>query len=263
MSAIAKPTSENISKFWPNVAIVNTPSSGVSDTDAEAFTIAISKQVVEHFGPLWHTYADLNFYPSASKVPSGMWVVFLLDSSDQAGALGYHDLTPDGLPLGKVFAGTDRRFNQSISVTLSHEVLEMLGDPYIDTCIQGPDGKFYAYEAADACEGDQYAYEIDGVKVSDFVTPEWFGANASHPQYDYLGHISSPLQIIADGYIGVFDPASGKGWTQITAEKDSHLSVPGGIASKVPPPHAIPKVGSRRERRFRGKANWNLSTYPI
>lgn len=260
--AQSRPTPEAMSKFWPNIAIVNTPSSGVSDTDAEAWTNAIAKQVVEHFGPIWHTYADLSFFPSADKLPSGMWVVSLLDNSDQAGALGYHDLTPDGMPLGKVFAGTDRQYNLSASITLSHEVLEMLGDPYIDTSIQAPDGKFYAYEACDACEGDQYGYIIDGVSVSDFVTPAWFGYTGG-TKFDWLGHITAPLQIIADGYISVFDPASGQGWQQITAAKNSDLSHPGGAALRAPRPHEVPKVGSRRERRFRGAVNWNLSTYPI
>ena len=32
--------------------------------------------------------------------------MLVLDTSDQAGALGYHDVTPQGLPLGKVFAKT-------------------------------------------------------------------------------------------------------------------------------------------------------------
>jgi hypothetical protein len=34
--------------------------------------------------------------------PDGWWLVFL-DNSDQAGALAYHDLTNEGLPLSKVF----------------------------------------------------------------------------------------------------------------------------------------------------------------
>lgn len=240
-----------ISHFWPNIAVVNTPSSGVGDDQASAMVNAISKQVVHHFGPIWHTYADLSFVPSTGKMPSGLWVVSLLDTSDQAGALGYHDLTPDGLPLGKVFAGTDRQYGQSISVTLSHEILEMLGDPFIDAAIQASNGKFYALEVGDAVEGDQYGYTIDGVLVSDFVTPAWFSGNGGIATYDFMNHTTAPLQLIKDGYISVLDPGSGQGWQQIHVE---HAPTE---------PHQVPKVGSRRERRFRGKANWNLSTYPI
>ena len=56
-----------------------------------------------------------------------------MDDSDQAGALGYHDLTSAGLPMGKVFARTDLQNNLSWTVTVSHELLEILGDPMINT----------------------------------------------------------------------------------------------------------------------------------
>jgi len=46
---------------------------------------------------------------------------------------GHHDLTPDGLPVGKSFAGTDKHFGHSWTVTASHELLEMLADP-TSTC---------------------------------------------------------------------------------------------------------------------------------
>jgi hypothetical protein len=38
-----------------------------------------------------------------SQPASGSWWLVMLDDSDQAGALGYHDLTSDGLPLGNIF----------------------------------------------------------------------------------------------------------------------------------------------------------------
>jgi hypothetical protein len=36
-----------------------------------------------------------------------MWGLDFFENTDQASDLGYHDLTSDGAPLGKVFAGTD------------------------------------------------------------------------------------------------------------------------------------------------------------
>src|SRR6266581_3514657 len=97
---------------------------------------------------------------------------------DFAGALGYHDLTKQGLPLGKVFAGSDMKLGYNWTVTASHELLEMLADPDINLTafVQDSDtsGILYAYETADACEADEYGYKIDGVLVSDFVFPSWF-----------------------------------------------------------------------------------------
>ena len=76
--------------------------------------------------PIWGVDADLVFVPLGEKPPKGDWWVVILDDSDEGGALGYHDVTDEGLPLGKVFAGTDILYGISWTVTASHEILEML-----------------------------------------------------------------------------------------------------------------------------------------
>jgi hypothetical protein len=43
--------------------------------------------------------------PKGAPVPPKTWLIGVFDNSDQAGVLGYHDLTEDGLPLAKVFVG--------------------------------------------------------------------------------------------------------------------------------------------------------------
>ena len=58
---------------------------------------------------------------------------------------GYHDLTTTGLPIGKVFAKTTFDAGDLVSVTLSHEVLETLGDPDINLIVQ-KGSRAYAYE---------------------------------------------------------------------------------------------------------------------
>lgn len=234
---------------FPNVVIYNDPSSGEQDAEIEAITAALQKQVDGDFGPAWHTGATLQFVASTAKPAADPWVIAVLDNSDQAGALGYHDLTPAGLPLGKVFAGTDRQNNQQVSVTISHELLEMLGDPWINLTAQSDDGKFYAWESCDAVEADGLGYPIDGVIVSDFVTPHWFGHGAG--PVDFKNHVSKPFQLASGGYISVFDPANSQGWQQVT---DSKLSAAELIQAR-------PRVGSRRERRFVGRQNWVNSSY--
>lgn len=244
---------------WANIAVVNDKSSGVSDADAMAMMKAVEQQVLYDFGPIWHMGARFTFVPAGGKPPAGKWCVALLGSSDQAGALGYHDLTPDGLPLGKVFAGTDRQYGQNVCVTLSHEVLEMLGDPWIDLCAQGPDGKFYAWEASDAVEADELGYKVLGQTVSAFVTPAWFGHGAGPLTYPE-GLVQRPLQLASGGYISVFDPASGQGWAQVQDRTaPDHTRTVAEVQAKDAA--AIPRVGSRRERRFRGRANWISSVY--
>ena len=252
---------------YPSVCICNTKQSGVDDSQVQAITEAVAKQVVNDFGPAWDTYASLYFCPATETPPAAMWNLMILDNSDQAGALGYHDLTPAGLPLGKVFAQTDAQYGEHLSVTVSHELLEMLGDPFINLSAQADDGKFYAFENCDAVESDSLGYEIDNILVSDFVLKPWFGHGEG--KVDFRGHISSPFQIAQGGYISIFDPGNGQGWTQVQAREVSNLkdltdalfnrSHKADLAAKYA--HAVPRVGSRRERRFRGSSNWLRSTY--
>src|SRR5437870_13189458 len=111
-------------------------------------------------------------------------MLVMLDNSDQANALGYHDLSPSGMPLGKAFAGEDIRNGLQWPVTVSHEMCEMLADPDVNLTVFVQDanptsGVLYAYENCDACEADSLAYSMGGVKVPDFVYPAWFGAGMS------------------------------------------------------------------------------------
>lgn len=231
------------------ISIINA-STVVADSDVKPVVDALQQQVTNDFYPAWGVDAQLTFVPTGSTPPAGSWWLSILDDSDQAGALGYHDLTPDGLPLGKVFAGTDLKYGYTWSVTASHELLEMLGDPNINltVMVQSGDtaGTLYAYEVCDACEADNFGYKIGDVLVSDFVFPSWFEdfrAEGS-TQFDQKNHIQKPLQLLAGGYIGVFDITGGSGWHQVTAEKHpANLMMRGN-------------VGSRRERRRVPRHHW-------
>jgi hypothetical protein len=230
------------------VSVINA-STVLTDSDVQAMVPALQTQVHRDFAPAWGVDADLTFVGSGATPPSGTWWLSILDNSDQAGALGYHDLTPDGLPLGKVFAGSDLQLGFKWTVTASHELLEMLGDPDIDlTVFVQPDntsGTLYAYEVCDACEADGFGYDIDGITVSDFVFPAWFESfrQPDSTQFDFQKQIQRPLQLLAGGYIGVFDLTSGTGWHQVTADKTIRYEM-------------RPRLGSRRERRRTPRQHW-------
>lgn len=216
------------------IAITN-ESTALPDARVQAIAAALQTQVSRDFAPLWGIDARVAYYPKGAQ-PASAWWLACFDTSDQAGALGYHDVTPTGLPLGKAFVGSDLQYGYEPSVTVSHELLEMLGDPEIDQCVQVGPATFFAYEVCDACEADQFGYKINGVLVSDFVTPQWFRPNG-RGKLDFTGHVKRPLQLLRGGYIGLWTPHGG--WTQKTAENDPrHV-------------HAIPRLGSRRERRRR------------
>ncbi len=169
----------------------------------------LQKFVDQYFVPVWGTPARLVRTTGFRK---GAWALAFLDRADVANALGYHDLTPDGLPLSKVFVRTTLEAGQKVSVTACHELAEMLVDPAINLCSTGPGNLLYAYETADAVE--EVEFTIDGVAMSDFVYPAWFEAfrKPGSAQFDYAKQVKRPFQILAGGYMSVFK--NGK-WTQV------------------------------------------------
>lgn len=232
-----------------NIAVVNA-CTVLTDNQISASVPDLQTQVRRDFAPVWGIDADLAFVPKGGTPPPDAWWLVILDNSDQAGALGYHDLTQEGLPLGKVFAGSDIQAGYVWTVTASHELLEMLGDPDINlTAFVQSDattGILYAYEVCDACEADEFGYKIGNTLVSDFVCPAWFESfrKKGSTQFDYRNKIDQPFQLLKGGYIGAFDVNSGTGWHQITSEK-SPLRY-----------DMRPRLGSRRERRRTPREHW-------
>src|SRR5437773_11810159 len=88
------------------VAIVNR-STVVSDGDLEVAVGALQTQVNDHFQASWGRGAELEFVSTQDPDPTGLWQIVVTDDPTMAGALGYHDLTNDGLPIGYVFAKLD------------------------------------------------------------------------------------------------------------------------------------------------------------
>jgi hypothetical protein len=233
------------------VDIINA-STVLTDQEVQAAVPDLQTQVHRDFAPAWGIDANLSFRAKSAKAHAGAWQLIVLDNSDQASALGYHDLTKAGLPLGKVFAGSDKQYGLSWTVTASHELLEMLGDPDINLTVflerTNTSGRLYAYETCDACEDDQFGYKIGATLVSDFVYPAWFESfrKAKSTTFDFGKHITKPFQLLTGGYIGYYDVLSGNGWQQLTADNVYTYA-------------ARPRVGSRRERRRTPRDQWMKS----
>lgn len=228
------------------IAIVNA-STVLKDKEVETAVPALQKQVSGDFTPHWGIDAELLFVPKGHKAPVDFWQLTVLDNSEHAGVLGYHDMTKAGQPLGKIFAGSVLHYGKAWTITASHELLEMLGDPNINlVAFSEGESLLYAYEVCDACESDQYAYKIDGILVSDFVYPGWFEPLhvARKEKFDFMGKISRPFGLLPGGFIGVYNIGSGGGWTQLTAPKSKLV-----YSDRAP-------VGSRRERRRTPKRQW-------
>jgi hypothetical protein len=175
---------------------------------------ALQRFVDQHFAPVWGTPARL---VPATGFQKTAWALVFLDDADAANALAYHELTPDGLPISKVFVRTIARAGDSVSVSASHELAEMLVDPAINLLSTGPDPKTtYAYETADPVEA--LSFKVDGIPMTDFVYPSYFEVfrRPRSTRFDHLNKVTRPFQILRGGYQIVFRNGT---WSNLTGSR--------------------------------------------
>lgn len=195
----------------PTIACFNraTADSGVN---FDKLIAALQTYIDGHVAPVWGTPAKLIKTKGFMK---NAWGMVLLDDADQPGALAYHDLTPDGFPLSKVFVRTAVANGVLVSVSASHELVEMLVDPAINLMSTGPDAKTtYAYESADPVEA--LSFNVKGIPMSDFVYPSYFEVfrKRGSTRFDHMDQVTRPFEITPGGYQIVF---KGGKWTQVFA----------------------------------------------
>src|SRR5258708_2019986 len=186
----------------PRIAVVNystlTPAAAVRQ-----FVPALQTQVRRDFAPIWGIDAVVVSVTQSGILPFH-WVLGVFDSADQAGALGYHELTPAGKPVMKVFVKDSADAGVPLSSVASHELLEALGDAFVESLALKDTGKatgiLYPVEVCDPVETD--LYPIYGVQVSNFVTPYWFGDPLPvGGKYDFLGKLNAPFTMTPGGYV--------------------------------------------------------------
>jgi hypothetical protein len=166
----------------------------------------------------WQVQATVRYLPHTGKVPAGVWPVQLVKQLPP-GEGGFH-LDKHNQPYAKVVAtpGSD-----DWTVAASHETIEMLVDPYgnrlqtsraieiVGGKIQDGAGEFaYLVEACDPCEADGYAYSIQGIVVSDFLTPHFYDpVVTAGTRYSFGGNLKAPRQILPGGYISWINQEEG------------------------------------------------------
>ena len=150
------------------IVLIN-QTSVVSDGQVAAVVPILQTLFDRDFEPVWGTGlgVQVSVLARGDDLPAGAWPIYLLDTTDQPGAGGYH-LDDTGIPAGKVFVKDAIEANESWTVDLSHEFLEMCSDPTTDVLIQlaGMPGYAALREACDACEDDSFGYPINGVLVA-------------------------------------------------------------------------------------------------
>lgn len=198
-------------------------SSVLQDAEIQAWLPGLNKFMAD-VRYYWPRPANLIWCPN-EKEPALAWKVIFADTTDQAGALAYHDFTPDGRPISYVFAKTLLDGGYSVTVGACHEIAEMLADPFCACAEQMTNSTFYAREICDPVEDDSEGYIIrtpgfPDVLASNFVTPRYFiPGTPDLYKLDKQGNIDTPGAVNPGGYMYVF--VSGRGWKPIYSDKET------------------------------------------
>ena len=220
--------------FYTNIAVIN-QSTVVSDSDGSTMTTALNL-LLPQFCKDWNVGTVVAIYVAKGRnVPNSSYKIYLLDTSDVQGALGYHDIIGD-VPYAKVFAKTTLNYGgvvlydpakirPTVAQTLSHEAFELIVDPRCTIWWMNPNtGILYAGETGDPVESNTVVVNVGKVYVglSDWILPSWQDIQASRP-YNHLNTLTHPYQVDRYGYVmtirnGVFNYVFGSTVSDKTME---------------------------------------------
>jgi hypothetical protein len=211
-----------------HVAVVSL-TTDVSTRSLLQATAAVQKQITRDFVPYWGHRATVAAFDDLSSVPSDYRPVVLFgDTNELVGKLEFaigaqqatqliDDFERDRLSGLHLNTFTREPFalveaSDIWSVTLSHEILEMIADPFGNHLIAAahpldPRQRVkYLVEICDPCQA--MWYPVNGVPVSDFYTPRFFDpVQVDRSRYSYTGAIELPLQILEGGFLSWIDPS--------------------------------------------------------
>jgi hypothetical protein len=184
-------------------------------SDIARVSAALQRQAIRDFRPIWNVEATVDWFPKLEDVPVGYWPILIQEDINTPGAAGIH-LDKDGQPFALV------AMSDSWSLTASHELLEMLADPFGNRLVPGQSPKpdqgrvEFLVEVCDPSEADQFAYTVNDILMSDFYTPHFFDpVKAEGVRYSFTGAITEPRTILEGGYISWHDPVSNHWWQEI------------------------------------------------
>jgi hypothetical protein len=179
---------------------------------------ALRIQTNGHFLPKWPIAQPSGVTIEAhteAGIPPGFWPIKIQADIGDPSAAGFHT-DANNQPYALI------QYAPDWTVTASHELLEMLFDPFGNALAPATiNGKpvQVLQELCDPCEGFSYPIAPNRtqavVTVSDFLTPHYYERSpfeAGH-HFSFLNKLSGPMDVGVDGYLSYLD---GNEWFQIT-----------------------------------------------
>jgi hypothetical protein len=211
-----KPT-KKVKLMNPTITVVNQS----QQPWLKATTLADLQAQASEAAAAWG-YGSVTLQISNDDPRSG-WRIYIRDTSDGTqGALGYHS-TKMFTPVGFVFTDQCAANQASISSVLSHELLEMIGDPNAKSYLPMVGGGFMARELCDPVQADLY---IQGeTEVSNWVYPRYFDPKASAVDgaLDKMGKCLRPFEVRSNGGYAIVDKGDGKGQQYVWGAIGLHI----------------------------------------
>jgi hypothetical protein len=224
-------------------------SSVLSDEEAKAIVAALQAQTSDYNDSAWVTsqncspIASVTLMAQDDPIPTHTWHMELLDTSDQPGALGYHDeekgafrYRPPGgagrlgkakkhssrwwrkgteLPWMKIFAKTTLDDGGQPSEVASHELLEAAVDPRPGAApkivTDAARNRLVIVEVGDPVQ--DCGYDRAGRTVADFALPAWFGYEDGN-QMSFRSSVEEAFELAPGGYISFAPEDEPQAWQQ-------------------------------------------------
>jgi hypothetical protein len=189
---------------------------------------AFQKQISRDFEPIWGVAATVDAFEDLASVPNDYHHVVLFDDPNElaerlswaigqtAAARLINEFEREGLQGIHLNEFTRQPFalvavSETWTVTTSHEVLELVADPYGNHLRAAAHPRNRAkrvnclVEVCDPCQA--VWYHVNGVPVSDFYTPWYFEpVQIDGLRYSFTGELKEPLQVLDGGYLSWIDP---------------------------------------------------------
>jgi hypothetical protein len=275
MSTTATPKTAKSPKTQVIIVVHNFADPQVlTDTQVEEALPAFMEQANIHFldqskwhkelGPVPYEVKEIRLLKKHEKPFRNTWYAQIFNDSQQAilrgrvqnvsdDDFGFHDLReppeeeptshtttatpPEPTPYIIVLAKTAQDAGVPWTITFSHELLEALADPTArGTKMVG--GTNYAFEVCDPVA--QQSYPLNKIRVSNFVTPKWYGlAGDESGPYDFLHTLSRPAELAPGGYQTVI--VGDQAWT-LRLSNGQIQTIPESLTAPGPSPPSRPSL---------------------
>ena len=205
----------------------------------------LNRQIKRDFSPFWGLPAEVRLHKGGPMPVPKDGKVGHIHLHNSGMAVGFHRDEDSGIPAGFVNVDIPKKMQRADpwltwTVSLSHEVLELIADPHLNVFVRGPHptirGRmvYYYREVCDPVQG--LTYRIDGMHISNFVLPHYYNAvEQKGRRNDFLDSGLQAFGYLGAGVVGFLDPKKGNGGTfQIYPEGD-------------------PKSDAAKLRRLKGK----------